>query len=136
MFVDKIYEDDWSGVKSLDAEYTCADFNQVESAIRRLNGKNKTMVVISSSVNNKALSIAGGNDGKYIAYLAVDVDDKLYNLTSGEEKAEKYCDIVAGGQSGSYPVNQCLDILTIIKACRYFTIYGEMDPDLIWELQE
>lgn len=136
MFVDRIYEDEWSGVYCKDIEYECSDFEQVELAIRKLNGKNKTMVILSSTKDHKTLTIGGGNDGRYIAYLSINTDDKFYNLINNDKNSFGQCDIVAGGQSGAYPSKQCLTINMVMDACKIFSLYGKKNPDAIWELQK
>jgi len=134
MFIDKIYEDFWEGNKCSDIEYPCNDTSQVTKAINQLNGKQKTMLILTSNKQNKSLTISGGNNSRYIAYMTVGIDDEFFNLTNKETTNEQDdCEVVAGGQSGVYPIKQCLNLELIIEAGIYFSETGDMKPELIWE---
>src|SRR6516162_1028244 len=114
MYVKRIFEDDWSGVRNRGVEYQCAEPSQVVAAVRMLNGRNKTSVVLESDAG-RSLTISGGNDGRYIAFVTVGVDDEFYNLVRPEEQS---LDVVTGGQLGSWSARQIVDIEAAIEAAR------------------
>jgi hypothetical protein len=48
MYVKRIVEDNWSGVRSDDVEYECENIEQIVAAIKKLNGSKKTSVYLQS----------------------------------------------------------------------------------------
>jgi hypothetical protein len=119
-----------------DVEILGPTLRQVLEAVRRLNGKNTTSINID--LVRKNLTISGGNEGRYIAFLTYGVDDAFYNLLSTRTPAkanEQELDVVAGQQCGLFPRRQVLDFKTVLRAARHFARHGTKCPSLIWEKQ-
>ena len=130
MKIKKIYEENWIGVTNGGKEYDCENINQVKTAIKNLNGNNKTMIELI--VNEKLfLTIAGGNQGRYICYLTN--ENHIYNLVNLTKADGKQIEIVTGGQLGLYESKICLNINNIIKAADFFCDNADMNPNQHWE---
>ena len=105
------------------------NWNQIEAAIRDLNGKNKTMVTLGD--DDTYITIGGGESGKYVVSVTFD-NMNFHNLvhSSKPNQVEK---LVAGGQEGLYPAKMCVDLLHALLAARTFAEAGRLDPLLSWE---
>ena len=135
MYVKRIAEDNWSGNRNSAIEYECGNIEEVFTAIRNLNGRNKTEVQLLSDAD-RSMSISGGNEGRYITFLTIGVDDAFYNLVDLRRVAENMLDVVAGGQSGAFPAKQVLSLETVLDAARQFAQDGSMTGALTWERQK
>lgn len=125
----KIIEYRSTGISCESKEYGCNSEKDALIAIRNLNGKDTTLVVIEKDENN-SLTIGGGNDGRYVCY--VDQGLKILNLIRRVNTNGTVC-IVAGGQRGDYPEKLCADQQMVDRAASYYFRYGDVDPDLDWE---
>jgi len=134
MYVKRIVEDDWCGVRSDDVEYECSKIEQVVAAITKLNGGNKTSVYLQGDGEN-SLTVSGGNDGRYIAFVTIGVDDEFYNLVDLTQRDDQMLDVVTGGQRGTYPAKQCVGLRTAVQAARQFALDGSMSPSFAWQKQ-
>jgi hypothetical protein len=134
MYVKRIFEDNWSGVRTENIEYECSDIEQVITAIKKLNGRNKTEVHLEAD-GEKSFSVGGGNDGRYIAFVTIGVDDEFYNLVDLRQPEGQELDVKTGGQWGTYPPKQVVDFEAVLEAARQFALDGSMSPALVWEKQ-
>jgi hypothetical protein len=121
-----------------DVEILGPTLKQVLEAVRRLNGKNTTSINIE--LVRKHLTISGGNEGRYIAFLTqVKAGEEIFfNLLSSRAPAkasDQKLEVVAGRQCGLYPRRQVVDLKTVLRAARHFALYGTKCPPLIWEKQ-
>jgi hypothetical protein len=134
MYVKRIVEDHWSGACSDDVEYECDNVRQVVAAIKKLNGHNKTSVYLQAD-GEKSLTVSGGNDGHYVAFVTVGVDDEFYNLVDLGQPEGQMLEVVTGGQRGTFSAKQCVGLETALEAARQFALDGSMAPSLAWEKQ-
>ena len=134
MYVKRIIEDNWSGVKTADVKYECSSVEQVVAAVRKLNGRNKTSIYLLAD-GEKSLTVSGGNDGRYIAFLTIGTDDEFYNLVALTHCKDQMMEVVTGGQKGMHPARQCIDLETVLEAAQRFALDGSMSPMLTWERQ-
>jgi hypothetical protein len=134
MYVKRIVEDSWSGVRSGNVEYECNKMQQVVAAIKKLNGHNKTFVCLEAD-GEKSLTVSGGNDGRYVAFVTVGVDDEFYNLVDLGQPESQMLEVVTGGQKGAFSAKQCVGLETALEAARQFALDGSMAPLLAWEKQ-
>ncbi|KYC40446.1 hypothetical protein WA1_26330 [Scytonema hofmannii PCC 7110] len=105
-------------------------WNHIETAIRELNGKSKTLVTLGAD-DEMYMSIGGGESEKYIVTVTFD-NLSFYSLVDSSKPniTEK---LVVGGQEGIYPAKMCVDLLRCLLAARTFTELGKLDPLLSWE---
>jgi hypothetical protein len=131
VYAKSIILDDWHGAKSDDREMEVEGLEQVEWAIRQLNGRNHTLAVLDSS-EDRVMSVGGGTDGCYVVNVAVNVDEEFHNLVD-PDKGPGETKVVVGGQSGYYPSRICVDLESAIEAGRRFAEDGSLSDRLTWE---
>lgn len=81
------------------------------------------------------MHIGGGAAEQYVGFIAQDIDQSLQTLLSADSPDDQQIELVAGGQSGSYPRHQCVAKERARQALAYFSDYGSADPDLAWEVE-
>jgi hypothetical protein len=126
MYVKRISEDS--------VEYECSSLELVVTAINNLNGRNKTLVYLLAD-GEKSFSVGGGNDGRYVAFLTIGVDDEFYNLVDLKQPDGLEMDVVTGGQRGTFAPKQVVGLETVLEAARQFALDGSMARSLAWEKQ-
>jgi len=100
------------------------------AALHRLDG-----VVYSSTafvIDDDAVLSIGGGDGAYIVFISLGGDAQIHTLIDPAKSEDHDQDLVAGGQSGSYPQFQCVDRNMAASALLYFHQHGVPSPDLSW----
>jgi hypothetical protein len=130
MFVSDLSLEKWVGNRNEGEFIENPNWNEIETAIRELDGESKTLVTLGAD-DEAYMSIGGGKDGKYIVTVTFDNFDfyVLVDLSKPDE-IEK---LVVGGQEGNYPAKMCVDLLHCLLAARTFTELGKLDPLLTWE---
>jgi len=128
----KVIEETYIGNRSHVTEARCDSVAQAIAAVDRLNGRDRSTVAFESS-DGVVMTIGGGNDGRYVVFIASSLDAVLLNLTTPEAPMEETIELVAGGQRGSYPARECVDRVKAAKAVAYFVSSGRADPQLCWQ---
>ncbi len=131
MFVREIHEDDWQGVFSNDSEVPCERLEQVVNGLRKLNGDNKTTVVLSRDEDNYLIA-GGGNDGFYICNVCL--AGSMAYLIDPNQGAGNIA-LVAGGQEGDYPRSYAVTLDDLLLAAETFATKGVLNETLTWEPQ-
>ena len=115
------------------------DWEQIEAAIRALDGDARTDVALGTNNENPAdtphMMIGGGNEGRYIVYATYD-GRRMFNLlrsAAGADSADEDMRVVAGGQEGIYSAGNVVDLATALVAARAFALDGELAPGLNWD---
>ena len=131
MFVTNITVEKLVGNLTEDNFIENLSWNLIETAIRELDGKSKTLATLATD-SEAYLTIGGGEAGKYLVTVTFDnlVFYNLVNTVANEEEIES---ILVGGQAGDYPAKMCVDLPSCLLAARTFTHSGELDPLLSWE---
>ncbi|WP_174939763.1 Imm1 family immunity protein [Burkholderia lata] len=129
----KVIEETYIGNRSHVTEAQCDSVAQAISAVDRLNGRDRSTVSFETS-DGVVMTIGGGNDGRYVVFIASSFDAELLSLTTPEAPMEEAIELVAGGQRGSYPAQECVDRMTTAKAVAYFVSSGLADPQLCWQV--
>ncbi|WP_246888839.1 Imm1 family immunity protein [Pseudomonas chlororaphis] len=106
---------------------------EILSALDRLDAKAFSSTMFF--VDDERFMSVGGGDNRYVLFIAMGVDQKLFTLVAADASSDEVCDVVVGGQSGSYPQNQCLDKESVQKALLYFSEHGTAAPGLTWEVE-
>ncbi|MBW4547795.1 MAG: hypothetical protein KME25_25620 [Symplocastrum torsivum CPER-KK1] len=133
MFVLDLSVEKWVGNRNESDFIENPDWNQIEAAIRELDGKSKTLVTLG--VDDEAyMTIGGGESGNYVVSVTFD-NMSFHNLVdlSKPNATEK---LVIGGQEGIYPAKICVDLLPCLLAARTFTESGKLDTLLSWQEDE
>ncbi len=131
-FVTRIYTDRRVGVRNDGRSVSGPSLNQVLDAVRRLDGEQFTELLLSGEKRN--LTISGGNEGRYIAFISVNGDEAFYNLTNAEGNPKLELKVVTGGQVGSYSSRQVVPLSSVLTAARDFYESGQAST-LLWEKQ-
>lgn len=128
--VTKVFEEDWQGTSSTDSEWICSNVEEVLQAVRRLNGRNKTLIEL---IVDEAtyLTVGGGNEGRYVCYITS--GEQMHNLVNPDALPGEQTVIVAGGQRGEYDAKLCCGIEEVMRAVQYFAAHGAPNPDQNWE---
>ncbi|KVG64742.1 Imm1 family immunity protein [Burkholderia pseudomultivorans] len=132
MQVVKIIKERYIGNRSDVTEQEYGDAAQVISAVGEMNGKDCTSVVFSTD-DETVFSAGGGDDNRYVAFLAIATDDTFFTLIDPDKPEGECVDLVVGGQRGSYPMRQCVARATVIQAALHFCQFGKSDPSLNWQ---
>jgi Immunity protein Imm1 len=129
MFVVDMTTEKWIGNKNEGDLIENPSWNQVEKAIRELDGEHQTLVTLG--VNEDTYMSIGGGENKYI--VTVTFDNFNFYILIDSTKSEQIEKLVVGGQKGNYPATQCVDLLRCLLAARTFTELGKLDDLLTWE---
>lgn len=106
-------------------------WREIEAAIRRLDGKNCSLVILGvGEPPVPHLAVGGGASGQYIVYATKD-NLSFQQLTNPAALAGK-CTVVAGGQSGEYERRFCVGLAEALRAARTYAESGECDRELVW----
>ncbi|MGB7440129.1 MAG: hypothetical protein WA919_03605 [Coleofasciculaceae cyanobacterium] len=130
MFVLNLSIDKWVSNTNDEELIENPNWEQIEAAIRQLEGKRITLVTLGAG-DETYMTIGNGYSGKYIVSVTFDNLD-FYNLIdlSKSDVPEK---LVVGGQEGIYSSKICVDLLRCLLAARTFAESGKLDPLLTWE---
>ncbi len=128
MFVLDMTTEKWVGNKNEGDIIENPNWNQIETAIRELNGESKTLVTLG--VDEETYMSIGGGAEKYIITVTFDNFNFYILIDLNSEQIET---LVVGGQKGNYPANQCVDLLHCLLAARTFAELGKLDALLIWQ---
>lgn len=130
MFMSYLGIEKWVGNRNEGELIENPDWSQIETAIRQLDGKSKTLVTLGAD-DETYMTIGGGESGKYVVSVTFDNID-FHNLVdlSKPDETEK---LVVGGQEGIYPAKICVNLLHCLLAARTFAESGKLDSLLTWE---
>ncbi len=130
MFVSNLTVENWVSNKDQGQLIETPNWHQIETAIRELDGKSKTLVTLGAD-DETYMSIGGGQSGKYVVTVTLD-NIKFYTLVD-LSKSDEIQALVVGGQESEYPAKMCVDLLRCLLAARTFTESGKLDPLLTWQ---
>ena len=104
--------------------------DDVEKAIRRLDGLTFTEVLLSDG-ESEGLLVTGGSECRYVCErIKGDSNWTLMNCDS--ESADNSVAIIAGGPP-DFPTNMVVSVEQVISAMRFFCETGELDSSQTWE---
>jgi hypothetical protein len=129
MFVTTLSEEDQTETKDEIILIENPSWEQIEKAIRNLDGEHKTIVTLEAS-DEIHMAIGGGPE-QYIVY-ATFRDMEFYTLVD-LSKPEGREMLVTGGQEGDYPSKQCVDLNTTLSAAKTFAELGALENSVSWE---
>ena len=112
-------------------EVTNPNWEQIETAIRRLDGKTCTLVILGVGDPVPHMAIGGGGDGKYIVYATM--DNLSFQTLVNPSAPPGKCMLVAGGQAGDYALKICVGLQEALLAAKTYAETGEVDSGLTWE---
>jgi hypothetical protein len=132
-FVTSMIADERVGARNLGKEARNPALEQALNAVQSLDGKKYTELILVGEGRN--LTISGGNDGRYIAFISINEDEAFHNLLNPGETSTAEVDVVAGGQLGSFPARQVVTLPMVVAAAKEFFETGKSSDELTWETQ-
>ena len=93
------------GPDASDASTENPSWAEIESAIRSLDGKRRTLIILGVGDPTPHMGIGGGGDGKYIVYVTP--DNLTFDTLIHPDAPPGKCLLVAGGQLGDYENRIC-----------------------------
>jgi hypothetical protein len=130
MFAKILSTDLWGGPTDVgDADVSAPSWNQIETAIRALDGKRRTMVILGGD-GESHLAIGGGSSNCFVVYMTFD-NMHFFNLLS-RDRADKTATLFVGGQHSQFPDNTVVDIALALRAAKTFAETGQPDPSCMW----
>ena len=130
MFVKNLSTDLWGEPTDVeDDDVPRPSWPQIETAIRALDGKRRTMVILGAD-GESHLTVGGGSSNRYVVYMTFD-NMQFLNLMS-RDRADKTVRLFVGGQDGLFPDNSVVDIALALRAAKTFAETGQPDPLCKW----
>jgi len=129
MAVNLLVADHWVG-SSNDLQYNdAANWDTIEAAIRRLDGRQYTEVSIEkieedsdANEGEVCLSVGGGPHRFLVIFRAQDGSEFL---PAPEDPAAGTIELVIGGQSADFPANITVDLESALELARHFADQSE-----------
>lgn len=106
-------------------------WNDIETAIRGLDGQSRTLVVLGIGNPVPHMGIGGGTDGQYILYETPD-NLTFHNLINPNADNGKVR-LKAGGQEAEYWSKLCVGLAEVLRAAKIYAESGQIDLTLNWE---
>ena len=133
MFVLDLSVEKWVGNVDEGTLIENPTWQQIESAIRDLDGQTRTLVTLGAE-DEAYMSIGSGERGNYIVNVTFD-NINFYNLCD-RSQPEIIEQRVIGGQVGKYPAKLFVDLQTALLAAKTFAESGQLDRSVTWEEDE
>ncbi len=130
MKIVKILEDMRQGDQAQTRAHDTPTERELLAALDRLDG-----AVFSSTafvIDAETVMSIGGGDGAYVVFISSGGDARIHTLIDPAKSEDHDQDLVAGGQSGSYPQYQCVDRSLAASALLHFHAHGAASPELSW----
>jgi hypothetical protein len=130
MFAKTLLTDIWGGPTDVKEDDVAApSWEKIESAIRALDGRRRTMVTLAAD-GESHLAVGGGDSNRYVVYMTFD-NMSFLNLLS-RHRADKVVTLFVGGQHSQFPDNAVVDITLALRAAKTFAEAGQPDPSCLW----
>jgi Immunity protein Imm1 len=130
MYVRALTKDNWEGERDASEHIKNPSWNDLETAIRALDGGRRTVVVLEGE-RGANLTIGGGADGRYIVCATLENGD-IFTLCLSEQSLAKVT-LYIGGQDGEFPDNFIVDIATAMLAAKTFAKSGQLNSTALWQ---
>lgn len=132
MFVRFMFADEWENRTDVGKGTIDPTWCQIEQAIAALDGKRKTMVLLSDREGgNHHMGISGQWGGRLMAYATRDNIDFFSLIDSSRSRTKRT--LYVGGQDGEYEERRCVPLDWVLEAARSFAETGELNPTLNWK---
>lgn len=133
MFVLDLSVEKWVGNKNEGYVIDNPNWIEIETAIRQLEGKIKTLVTLGAD-DDTYMSIGGGEFGKYI--VTVTFDNINFQNLIDSTKPNQLEKLVVGGQEGIYPSKMCVDLNTVLLVVKTFAESGKLESSVSWKEEQ
>ncbi len=134
IFIKKIIEENRTGAEeNEDIISDCSELPPVRDAIERLNGENKTAVVLEKDDKNYMI-IGGGNGGKYVVYA--EIKGKMYTMANKFPIPKGPTEVNVGGKTTEYASKYCVGIDMVLEAAKHYADRGALAQTFNWESRQ
>lgn len=130
MFIKKIVEENQGGKDSEDIVSEARELVQVKEAIDKLDGENKTGVVLEKDSQNFMI-IGGGKDNKYAAFAQI--KGKIYVMANKFDVLKPPIELIVAGKKGMYPSKRCMNLQMVLEAAKHYADRGALAQTFNWE---
>lgn len=132
MFVKFMYADKRQNRRELGTSVECPKWEEVANALLALDGKQRTMVLLSDTQGgDRQLTIAGQWDGRVMVNATLDNYD-FFTLVDSARSTKKVT-LCVGGQDGDYEERACVPIEWGLEAAKTFFECGELNAHMSWQ---
>lgn len=104
--------------------------SDVEEAIRKMDGIDRSLVMLGTDGPVPHMGIGGGLRNWFIVYVTHD-NQRFYNLRDDVSR-EGEIEMVCGGQTSEFALSKCVTLETAIAAARSFAVNGALAEHLQW----
>jgi hypothetical protein len=132
MYARALSADCWQGPKNETNLVSDPSWDDIESAIRDLDGNVHTIVGLQAD-GEAHLVIGGGSCGRYIVYATF--DNVHFSALSSGQAVQSKVPLCIGGEIGDYKDNLIVDIASALCAARPFAESGQLGPALPWHVK-
>lgn len=129
MFVRYLSTDIWDELADEEDDIPAPSWQQIEAAIRALDGKRRTIVTLGGD-GELHLVVGGGSSNRYVVYMTSD-NMHFLNLTC-RDRAVETLTLFVGGQDSLFPDNTVVDFTLALRAAKAFAETGQADPSCKW----
>jgi hypothetical protein len=125
--IDQLTLCQWEGGNLRSEIVQTPTWNQVESAVRRLDNERFNDLYLQPDATNSEIYLCvGGGNGRYV--LAGALSGEVFpSLVDPSRAAEPTLLLRVGGQEGDYPANAVHDLETALEAVRAFWSTGQFE---------
>lgn len=120
--------DDWEGVHANNRSLEDVDWEQIDAAIRDMDGQRHTQVVLKNS--NHSNLIVGGGSGRFNVVVAT--PDEQFFVLRNPDRPDGVEQLIAGGQRGDYPAETIVGFDAALRAARVYFELGTPDATQDW----
>jgi hypothetical protein len=134
MYVKRLFMEDVRILDPQSPEVEVYDptWDQIESAIRRLDGNHRSIVIIGQlDPETDFMGIGGGKDGVYRCFV-YDRQGREFAVIDPSKPPDKLVDILMG-QKTSVSLQECIDLDTVLLAAKSYAESGQLEKKLTWK---
>ena len=129
MYIRKIIEENPKD-KDEDIESNCLELIQVKKAIEKLDGEEKTAVILKKDETN-FMVIGGGQSDKYVVNAVI--QGKSYSMASKFDVLKEPIEVVVGGKKKIYPSRKCFNLEMVLESAKHFASRGSLAQTFNWD---
>jgi hypothetical protein len=130
MFIKTIIEEGVSSRDKDDLVTDCTELVQVKQAIERLDGVNKTAVVLKLDEDNLMI-IGGGANNKFIVFAKL--NGKNYYMASKFDIKKEPISVNVAKKKDKYPSRRCFGLDMVLESAKHFAHRGTLVQTFNWE---
>lgn len=131
MFTKFMFTDEWQDRADHGIGIASPTLNQVKQAIASLDGKRRTIVLLSEKDGCDAHMGVSGRWGRDFMVYATKDNRNFFSLVDSTRSSDKVM-LYVGGQDGEYEERKCVPLTWALEAAEYFCETGELKSTMNW----